>query len=236
MFFDRNRLRQSGWLTLTFGLLATLLAGHINNSVAEEMRGLLIFGHEARTLQLCGDTRTFWVSAPEVRHVLEQEYRRLAIRPYDPVYAELDGAFIDRPGTGFAADYDGTVEINKIHLLSRERVGACRAQAAPATPGPARFDDADFRATGNEPGWNLEIREGRRIVLVTDYGASRVELALPEPIIGTEARTTRWDAGELTLEVIDRPCRDSMSGDWFEAEVVVTWKEKRLRGCGRAFH
>jgi hypothetical protein len=29
-----------------------------------ELRGLLVFGHEVRSLQPCGDTRIFWVQAP----------------------------------------------------------------------------------------------------------------------------------------------------------------------------
>jgi uncharacterized membrane protein len=100
----------------------------------------------------------------------------------------------------------------------------------------AKLNGADFRAIGNEPGWNLEIHEMSRVVLVTDYGASRVEVALPESVTDNEARSTRWDAGELTLELIGAPCSDSMSGEAFETKVVVTWQGKTLRGCGRALH
>ena len=64
----------------------------------------------------------------------------------------------------------------------------------------------------------------------------RVERPLPQPMIDQEARSTRWDAGELIVEVIGRPCRDSMSGESFESTVVVTWGEQTLRGCGRALH
>ena len=100
----------------------------------------------------------------------------------------------------------------------------------------AKLNGADFRAIGNEPGWNLEIYEMSRVVLVTDYGAARVEVALPESVTDNEARSTRWDAGELTLELIGDPCSDSMSGEAFETTVVVTWRGKTLRGCGRALH
>ncbi|HHJ17489.1 MAG TPA: hypothetical protein ENJ80_12405 [Gammaproteobacteria bacterium] len=112
----------------------------------------------------------------------------------------------------------------------------CRNDRRSAIWEKAKLDGADFRAVGNEPGWHLEIREQSRIVLVADYGASRVELPLPEPITDTATRTTRWDAGELVLEVTGRPCRDSMSGELFETEVRVTWQGRTLRGCGRALH
>lgn len=100
----------------------------------------------------------------------------------------------------------------------------------------AKLDGADFRAVGNEPGWNLEIRAGNQLLLVTDYGKSRVELPLPEPTLDPDARRTRWDAGELVLDVIGRPCRDTMSGEQFETQVLVTWEGQTLRGCGRALH
>lgn len=74
------------------------------------------------------------------------------------------------------------------------------------------------------------------MVLIADYGATRVELPLPEPTVDHDARSTRWDAGEIILEVIGRPCHDSMSGEAFETEMIVNWKGQTLRGCGRALH
>ena len=117
-----------------------------------------------------------------------------------------------------------------------EDMSSCRNDRRRAVWEKAKLDGADFRAVGNEPGWNLEIQEGTRIVLIADYGASRVELPLPQPSVDRRNRTTLWDAGDLVLAVIGRPCRDSMSGESFESEVVVTWGEQTLRGCGRALH
>ncbi len=37
----------------------------------------------------------------------------------------------------------------------------------------------NFRAVGNEPGWHLEIRAGRDLPMITDYGQRRVEAPLP---------------------------------------------------------
>ncbi len=95
----------------------------------------------------------------------------------------------------------------------------------------AKLDGADFRAVGNEPGWSLEIIAGNRILLITGYGASRIELPLPEPDVDQTNRRTRWDAGELIVEVTGRPCRDSMSGEIFETEVSV---HGRGRCCAAA--
>jgi uncharacterized membrane protein len=100
----------------------------------------------------------------------------------------------------------------------------------------AKLDGVDFCAVGNEPGWVLEIQQQSRVVLVTDNGAKRVELPLPPPIEDRDARTTRWKAGELQIEAIGHLYSDSMSGEAFESEVIVTWQGRRLRGCGRALH
>lgn len=67
-------------------------------------------------------------------------------------------------------------------------------------------------------------------------GASRIEVPLPVPTVNKETHTTRWDAGELFLEVSGRPCRDSMSGESFESTVVITTRTETLHGCGRALH
>ena len=100
----------------------------------------------------------------------------------------------------------------------------------------AKLDGADFRAIGNEPPWVLEIQQQSRVVLVTDYGAKRVELPLPSPRDDRDARTTRWNADGFQLEIIGRPCSDSLSGEAFKSTVTVTWHGQTLRGCGRALH
>ena len=305
----------------TCSLVALLLLGHVESVHAEEMEGMLVFGHEVRTLQMCGDTRTFVVRASEGEsQQVASDDRRLATGPYEPVYVRLEGELVDQPTTGLTRDYDGEIEVKKDHSLSKVQnagyrtqsvlpmtessadpkaktyvfvcenqssysvrttatdawffhsegtltlssvpvedgalysdgsfrlwikgqtaefgeigdiLHTCRNDRRRAIWGKAKLDGADFRAVGNEPGWNLEIREKIRLFLVTDYGTTRVELTLPEPTVDSATRTTRWETGELTLEIFDHPCTDSMSGESFDVRAVVTWKGKTLRGCGR---
>lgn len=308
-------------MSFLLGLLLFAMAGMTR---AEEMRGLLVFGHEARTLQMCGDQRVFWLHASGSLHErLKSQYLALATAPYEPLYVELEGKILDHPVGSFAEDYDGTIEVSKLQSISRVDADVCRSKKPTDTPKSAPADEArtyvflcgedaaytvrateseawvfrpegtlqlpavsvaqgtkytdgafelwidaeqarlgdagsvllscrndrrraiwerakldgvDFRAVGNEPGWHLEILEGSRILLVAGYGESQVELPLPEPTVDAETRITRWDAGELVLEVLGHPCRDSMSGESFEATVVVIWGEQTLQGCGRALH
>lgn len=112
----------------------------------------------------------------------------------------------------------------------------CRNDRQRAIWEKAKLDGVSYRATGNEPGWMLGIVKGTSLVLVADYGTSRVERPLPAPSVDREHATTRWDAGDVVVEVTGRPCRDSMSGEAFESTVVVTWKGRTLNGCGRALH
>lgn len=112
----------------------------------------------------------------------------------------------------------------------------CRNDPRRAVWERAKLDGVDFRAVGNEPGWVLEIRELSRMVLVADYGETRVEVTLPAPSVDAETNTTRWDAGELVVEATYRPCRDTMSGEAFSSQVTVYWRGRVLRGCGRALH
>ena len=104
----------------------------------------------------------------------------------------------------------------------------------------AKLEGVDFRAVGNEPGWLLEIRNGRSILLVSDYGARRDRFPAPEPRVETDAARTRYETREgdhrLTVVLEGRSCRDSMSGEAFETRVTVTLDDRTLRGCGRALH
>ena len=112
----------------------------------------------------------------------------------------------------------------------------CRNDRRRAIWEKAKLDGVDFRAIGNEPPWVLEIRGMSRIILETGYGGTRIEWPLPPHTEDRATRTARWNAGALRLEVVARPCRDSMSGEAFESEVIVTWQGRTLRGCGRALH
>ena len=121
--------------------------------------------------------------------------------------------------------------------------GGCAAKAGP--PARAVWEDAklrgvDFRALGNEPGWYVEIDDGARITLVTDYGETRVETPAPVPDVGPRASRTTYavqtEAHDLIITIEGRACQDNMSGEAFPSTVVVTLDGRRYQGCGRALH
>ena len=104
----------------------------------------------------------------------------------------------------------------------------------------AKFRGVDFRAVGNEPGWNLEIIRSERIVFIGDYGQERYEFLTTEPTIDQQARTTVYtaknDTHELSVKIVGSRCRDTMSGEAFETTVTVILDGKKYQGCGKALH
>lgn len=100
----------------------------------------------------------------------------------------------------------------------------------------AKLRGVAFRAIGQEPGWLLEITNGKEIVLVTDYGSTRTSMPYVEPVVYQEERRTQHVVGDYntTIEIRGEPCTDTMSGESFEVSVTLFLSNKELHGCGRA--
>jgi membrane-bound inhibitor of C-type lysozyme/uncharacterized membrane protein len=122
--------------------------------------------------------------------------------------------------------------------MGPEMTYRCRNDPFKAVWEHARLNGVDFRAVGNEPGWQLEIYEGEKIVFITDYGTARYTFAAPQPEVDAAARTTTYrirDRNHVLIVVTEgRPCSDTMREEEFEATVTVTLDARRLTGCGRA--
>ena len=111
----------------------------------------------------------------------------------------------------------------------------CRLNPARAPWEDARRRGVDFRAVGNEPGWYLEIREGKSLLLVFAYGTERLLHEAPSRVeLGVE-RVYSAGEGDAEVRVLISPamCTDSMSGESFPATVSVDLRGQRLQGCGR---
>ncbi|MCZ2096154.1 MAG: META domain-containing protein [Anaerolineae bacterium] len=90
-----------------------------------------------------------------------------------------------------------------------------------------------LHATGNEPGWRLDITE-RAMSLLADDGRTHVEAPTPvaEPGEGfTRFRAPAAGVG-LVVTIFDRRCTDSMTGMPYPNAVTVTFGARTLSGCG----
>lgn len=102
----------------------------------------------------------------------------------------------------------------------------------------ARQRGVEFRATGQEPGWMLEVDQQAMIFLELDYGSERVFFPPVDPARDTERGLITWHSrsGEQAITIIARTemCQDIMSGEIFEQRVSVVLGDRTLTGCGRA--
>ena len=102
------------------GLLLFLIVG-LSSRVhsSSELSGLLVYGHEARTIQLCGHSEVFWLATtPQQRQQLAAAVKKLSEAPYQKLYIELIGSIGEDVAGEFSRAYDGTVHITKINTIS----------------------------------------------------------------------------------------------------------------------
>ncbi len=97
-------------------------------------------------------------------------------------------------------------------------------EAANAEPEPF------FRGVGQEPGWFLRIYDDV-IVYEADYGERRVTARTPE--LETFEGGRRFENDSITVEILDEPCTDAMSGAGYPAIVTITERGSApVQGCG----
>ena len=93
---------------------------------------------------------------------------------------------------------------------------------------------ADWRAIGHEPSWSLSRSDGK-MTLETDFGANRVEFAVP-PATKLDDRTVRYltsiGGDPLEVKLKSEVCVDTMTGMPRPEQVTITFGTKRFTGCG----
>ncbi len=107
-------------------------------------------------------------------------------------------------------------------------------------PGRVPWEDArrrgvDFRAVGNKPAWSLEIRNNDHLLMVLDDGMRRV--LTPDPEVEDRGRDRSYhavtDAADLSIDIIEGSCTDTLTGELFPSQVTVTLDGETYHGCGR---
>jgi len=97
------------------------------NDDRQATRGHYIYGHEESSFRPCGLKKIFWVNGSiENLTMLEQKYRSLTSKPYEPVFAELRGQFTGKASDGFAMDYDGQYQLTAIIRVNKKSTEDCQ--------------------------------------------------------------------------------------------------------------
>ncbi len=111
----------------------------------------------------------------------------------------------------------------------------CRLNPSRAPWEDARRRGIDFRATGNEPGWSLELRGSESLLFVGDYGATT--LLFREVARTDEGAQRFYEARQgsdyISVSAVEETCTDSMKGESFPYTVRVNLNDRSYGGCGR---
>jgi len=124
--------------------------------------------------------------------------------------------------------------------IKGQKLKNCRNNPRSAVWEAAKLRGVSYRAIGQEPPWQLEIYTGKKFLLVTGYGNYKASFPWTKPEVSPHQKSTRYrstgDGGSIEITVTGTKCSDIMSGEEFASSVEVTWKDKILKGCGRALH
>ena len=136
-----------------------------------------------------------------------------------------------RTGTKYVATDDSDTALWNEGDRTRVKLGGrTLADCAPA----AAEEAAPLRATGNEPGWRLELGAAA-LTFNTADGNRGIDTRTPLPrVISAEQLryTARVDARDLSIDVTERVCVDSMTGMPHPQAVRVRFDDKTFSGCG----
>jgi heat shock protein HslJ/uncharacterized membrane protein len=96
--------------------------------------------------------------------------------------------------------------------------------------------DRDFRGSGREPAWQLELRKGVEMRLTYDDGKGTVITPAPrlkvDGKMGTQTFHAKTAAHDLRLEIVPVHCEDAASGKSYSTTATVTLNGRTFRGCG----
>jgi putative lipoprotein len=187
------------------------------------VHGFAVRGHEVRSFRPCGSSEDLW--AVDTSGVLWTLHQELAPSgpPYPELYTILEGRRGPTPADGFGADYPGTMVISRVLHVAAE---GDRCGSEPAA--------VRVWAGGNEPFWSLSIqgdslRLDRLGFPTAIWRGVAGSMAEGQVWIGAEANARQSDVP--SLQILPRPCRDSMAGSFFHASVNLFLNTVTLSGC-----
>ena len=91
------------------------------------MTGIMVYGHEVRTVRLCNQTQVHWLQAPpEIHKDLQETSGQSSLQPYQELYLDFTGRLAAESKGEFAKSYDGSIEIMQINEISTDIPDHCK--------------------------------------------------------------------------------------------------------------
>jgi uncharacterized membrane protein len=183
-------------------------------------RGIATRASGVTTFRECGAPSATTTILADPAGELARAFTSLEAKPTDGIYVELDGAPAD----------DGK---------SLAWTALLRAKAAGGGPAcDAPIFEGEFVASGNEPFWAVEVREGGIVYRDPSIPNGRTyPYAFTRTPTGSVVYATKLETPVVsTLEVALEPsrCVDSMSGELRSFKAHVVLDGRTLDGCARA--
>lgn len=176
------------------------------------LRGEVILGHEAQSIQPCGSDKQYWLSIDNDKF---KQAMRLVNTPYQPLYGEMIGHLETSSQDGFDGDYNARFVVDKINVLSAENPNRCEQPVQPT------------RALGNEPFWSLSFTPSALIFQPMD--GEKHQLTITSSRIEPNRRRYDFEQGQLELNL--RSCSDSMSDTLYGWSSTLNLDGKKYQGC-----
>lgn len=176
------------------------------------LRGEVILGHEAQSIQPCGSEQQYWLSIDNDKF---NQALRLISTPYQPMYGELIGHLETSSQDGFDGDYNARFVVSKINVLSAENPNRCDRPIQPT------------RAFGNEPFWSLSVSSSE--LTFSPMGGQKQILPITSSKI--ESDRQRYQFAEGQLELTQRSCSDGMSDSLYGWTSTLKLANQTYQGC-----
>lgn len=117
-----SKCRKRALLAVT--TMAAACTGTATNG--SRLTGCYVRGHEVNVFSPVDQDSTFWVTGPtDVLQQLRAKHDSLTRRPYQAVVAEVIATRSTVSRDGFARDYDGLLEVQRIVEVRRAAPGEC---------------------------------------------------------------------------------------------------------------
>ncbi len=187
-------------------------------------RGHLVWGHEVRSFRPCGMEVEYWV-VDRTGGELWDVYRALTHEPYQPLYAELRGDLGPSPSIGFGVKYEKQLTVLELRRAARETRGC-----------EENLGGIEFRASGNEPFWNVTVSKNE--IIFSELGMPKIifphvppKLSRNHFVYSSRALEPAPYGIEITMD--EKRCIDSMSGEHFSFAAQVSLDGRKYTGCAR---
>jgi len=185
-----------------------------------DVRGHYVFGHEVRSLRVCGKDKTYWVI--DHTNLLADLHQQLTPETvsYSEIFVFVTGRFGPPPADGFGADYPGALTIENVAYAAFEGFGC-----------DFDWNNFAYRAQGNEPFWMVDVVAGEMRLARPGYD-DKTWTGVKENSTGETVifHAIGGDQSTIQLVIESKPSRDTMSGAYYGLSARLILDGKSFTG------